>query len=157
MKKIYFSFLLIISYGGLSAQTTINFSYDESGNQILRNNCVICSLAPTWTTDSTLQPIEESVSSEQATLADFVSNQIQTFPVPVKTTLDITWAREVKRYITKIDLIPYNGFNIISSINVSSLNENSYTINMSAFSYGVYYLKFYLLDGSIYTRTITKE
>ena len=63
----------------------------------------------------------------------------------------------IKDYIAKIDLLPYNSFNIVASVNVKSLTDNSYVFRMGSFPYGVYYIKFYLTDGSVYTRTITKN
>ncbi|WP_294300138.1 hypothetical protein [uncultured Chryseobacterium sp.] len=67
------------------------------------------------------------------------------------------WDHEVKDYITKIELLPYNSFKILSFVDVGTLNNTSYVFRMESYPYGVYYLKFYLSDGSIYTRTVTKN
>lgn len=127
-----------------SDPTVVIFTYDDAGNQVFRGPtgpiCVSCRGA-------------ESESS----LADQMENKIQTAPVPVKTDLTVIWDLSIKDYISKIELLPYNAFNIMETVNVSSLTDNSYVFRMSNYSYGVYYLRFYLTDGSIYTRTVTKN
>jgi hypothetical protein len=123
------------------------FSYDDSGNQIRRGPelCMNCC--------ATCRPGEESPS----TLADLVANKIQAAPVPVKTDLTVLWDLSIRDFIVSIDLLPYNAFNITESVSIRSLNTNSYIFRMSHLPYGVYYLKFNLSDGSIYTRTVTKN
>ena len=122
------------------------FQYDDSGNQIYRgSNCTNCC--------ATCRPGEESSN----TLADMVANMIQAAPVPVKTDLTVLWDLSIRDFIVSIDLLPYNAFNITESVSIRSLNTNSYIFRMSHLPYGVYYLKFNLSDGSIYTRTVTKN
>lgn len=129
-----------------SDPSIVIFSYDNAGNQIYRGPdgliCANCQNSNTTITSS---------------LADQMANKIQAAPVPVKTDLTVIWDNSVKDYITKIDLLPYNAFTIVETVNVRSLADNSYVFKMSNYSYGVYYLKFYLKDGSIYTRTVTKN
>lgn len=126
--------------------TLVIFHYDDSGNQIYRGlGCVTCCV--------TCRPEQET----PATLADQVANKIQAAPVPVKTDLTVIWDLSIQNFIVSIDLLPYNAFNITESVNIKSLDTNSYIFRMSHLSYGVYYLKFNLTDGSVYTRTVTKN
>ena len=128
-----------------SDPTIVIFSYDNAGNQVFRGpNGIVCANC-------------KNGESTTISLADQIANKIQAAPVPVKTDLTVIWDLSIRDYIAKIELLPYNAFNIMETVNVSSLTDNSYVFRMSRYSYGVYYLKFYLTDGSIYTRTITKN
>ena len=160
MKKYLFSFLCFFCFQSFFYSQSIKiaaapgnpvdpslviFSYDDSGNQIFRGpDGIVC---------STCRPGEENTS----TLADQVANQIQAAPVPVKTDLTVLWDLSIRDFIISIDLLPYNAFNITESVNIRLLSTNSYIFRMSHLPYGVYYLKFNLSDGSIYTRTVTKN
>lgn len=161
MKKILplpFLFFSALIYSQL---TTINialppqpdpsiviFTYDIAGNQVYRGpdgiTCINCKN-------------EEDNETSVISLSDQVANKIKAAPVPVKTDLTVIWDLSIKDYITKIELLPYNAFNIMETVNVTSLTDNSYMFKMSNYAYGVYYIKFHLTDGSIYTRTVTKN
>ncbi|WHF51959.1 hypothetical protein QGN23_01480 [Chryseobacterium gotjawalense] len=139
---VYSQFAKILSQGDPSI---VLFGYDESGNQIFRG--------PSGNVCNTCRPGEEI----NTTLANQVANKIQAVPVPVKTDLTVLWDLSIRDFIVSIDLLPYNAFNITESINIRSLATNSYIFRMSHLPYGVYYLKFNLSDGSVYTRTVTKN
>lgn len=144
-KTILFSFFLVFLFTGYFRSQVI-FNYDDSGNQIYRG-----------TSSSTGRIASSTESASTPTLADQIANKIQTAPVPVKTVLNVIWEQDIKDYILKIDLLAYNSFQIMETVNVKSKMGNSYVFDMSKYPYGVYYLKFYLSDGNIYTRTITKN
>lgn len=130
-----------------SAQTAI-FKYDEAGNQIFRGLC-----------DGCKKISEKSSVAEEAkaqTIAQQVAHNIKVAPVPVKANLNILWDAKVKDYIRRIELVPYNDVQILNFFDMKTTSI-SCVFNMESYSYGVYYLKFYLSDGSIYTRTITKN
>lgn len=160
MKKLYsallITFVLLFFSSWIHAQSQkipispgdpsiVLFRYDDSGNQIFRGPegmvCTNCRLG------------EEPIS----TLSDQIANKIQAAPVPVKTDLTVLWDLSIRDFIVTIDLLPYNAFNITESVSIRSLNTNSYIFRMSHLPYGVYYLKFNLSDGSVYTRTVTKN
>lgn len=156
MKRFLFSFALFYFSLSLAQRNSINiaqppidnsvviFGYDEAGNQIFRGlGGVVC---------TTCKPSEP----QQQSLADLVSNKIKAAPVPVKDDLTVLWDVSIRDYIVSIDLLPYNAFNITESVNIKSLSDNSYVFRMSHLPYGVFYLKFNLSDGSVYTRTVTK-
>lgn len=128
-----------------SDPSLVIFGYDEAGNQIFRG--------PTGIVCNTCRPSETS----QHSLADQVANSINAAPVPVKEDLTVIWKEEIKDYIVSIDLLPYNAFRILKSVSIKSLDTNSYVFEMGHLPYGVYYLKFNLSDGSVYTRTVTKN
>lgn len=137
---------IIVGPPGPSDLTIVIFSYDDAGNQVFRGPTgIVCTSC------------KGSESESTASLADQVENKIKVAPVPVKTNLTVIWDLSIKDYITKIELLPYNAFNIMETVNVTSLTDNSYVFKMGNYSYGIYYLKFYLIDGSIYTRTVTKH
>lgn len=139
MKKIYISLLLII---GITSEAQVIFDYDEAGNQIYRG--------PT-------PPSGRMASNINSNLAEQIGNKIHVAPIPVKTALNIIMEKGVTDHIIKIELLPYNSFQIIESVDfLQSKKKNSYIFDMEKYPYGVYYLKFYLSDGSVYTKTITK-
>lgn len=144
-KPISLSLFLVILVVG-NAKSQVIFNYDDAGNQIYRG-----------TASGTGRMASSTESTSTPTLADQVANKIQAAPVPVKTSLNVIWEKDIKDYIVKIDLLAYNSFQIMETVDVKSKMGNSYTFDMNKYSYGVYYLKFYLSDGSVYTRTITKN
>lgn len=143
-KPISLSSLLVILIVG-NAKSQVIFNYDDAGNQIYRGT-----ISGTGRMANTMQ-------KATPTLADQVGNKIQAAPVPVKTVLNVIWEQDIKDYIVKIDLLPYNSFQVIETVDIKSKADNSYVFDMSSYPYGVYYLRFYLSDGSIYNRTITKN
>lgn len=149
MKKIYITALLL-PLATLSVKSQVIFEYDEAGNQIYRG---------LGSANKSASPNEEENTREisKTSLAETIGNKIKVAPVPVKTDLSVFWEEEIKDYIAKVDLLPYNAFNIIETVNISNLKTNSYIFRMSHLPYGVYYLRFYLNDGSIYTVTVTKN
>ncbi|MCG2794175.1 MAG: hypothetical protein L6262_11585 [Weeksellaceae bacterium] len=159
MKKILFSISFVFSsllYCQRSQVVVVGppqsdasivlFSYDTAGNQVFRG--------PSGSVCTGCRDAESNITTS---LADQLENKIHAAPVPVKTDLTIMWDLSIKDYIVKIELLPYNTFSILETVNVSSLSNNSYLFKMNRYNYGVYYIKFYLTDGSIYTRTITKN
>ncbi len=143
MKQLYISLFILV---GMTSKAQVIFTYDDSGNQIYRG-----------TASGTGRMASSTESTSIPTLADQIANKIQTAPVPVKTVLNVIWEQNIKDYILKIDLLAYNSFQIMETVDVKSKMGNSYVFDMSKYPYGVYYLKFYLSDGNIYTRTITKN
>ena len=147
MRRIYLTLLVIPFANILIKSQEVVFDYDESGNQIFRG------LLGNKKQATENKPEVKSI----APLAQSIANKIKVAPIPVKTDLNVFWDNEVTNYIKKIDLLPYNAFSIIETVNISNLRTNSYVFKMSHLSYGVYYLKFYLSDGTIYTATVTKN
>lgn len=161
MVKNYILLLFLITTNFLTAQIKTSgiqrpgpidnsiavFQYDEAGNQIYRGPQIL------WACITCKDQIQQAPLS----LADQIANKIQAAPVPVKTDLTVLWDFSIRDFIVSIELLPYNAFTITESVNIRSLNTNSYIFRMSHLPYGVYYLKFNLSDGSVYTRTVTKN
>jgi hypothetical protein len=124
------------------------FEYDEAGNQIYRGLCTYC-----VDNDINNDPANQTV----LTLAEQIESKIQTVPVPVQTNLTVMWDLSIKGYIAKIEMLPYNGFNILQNVSINSNSDNFYVFPMSSYPLGVYYLRFYLTDGSVYTRAVIKN
>ena len=146
MKKLYSLFGILVIFSSNQSKAQVIFNYDDAGNQIYRGTASGTGRMPS-STENTSTP----------TLVDQVANKIQTAPIPVKTVLNVIWEQDIKDYIVKIDLLAYNSFQIMETVDVKSKMGNSYVFNMNNYPYGVYYLRFYLSDGSIYNRTITKN
>ena len=146
MKKLYSLFGILVIFSSNQSKAQVIFNYDDAGNQIYRG-----------TASGTGRMASSTENTSTPTLVDQVANKIQTAPVPVKTVLNVIWEQDIKDYIVKIDLLAYNSFQIMETVDVKSKMGNSYVFNMNNYPYGVYYLRFYLSDGSIYNRTITKN
>lgn len=144
MKKLYFLFGILAIFSSNQTKAQVTFSYDDAGNQVLR-------------TSASGNRTSSSAEAPNTTLADQVGNKIQTAPVPVKTVLNVLWEQDIKDFIVKIEITAYNSFQIMDSVEIKNKSGNSYTFNMSNYPYGVYYVRFYLNDGSVYNRTITKN
>ncbi len=152
MRKSISTAVFFLLFGSSIYAQSVIFDYDEAGNQIFRGICDGCK-----NSNSDLFSKTQPKTSQSNTIAEKVAKSIRAAPVPVKTDLTVLWDAEVKDYITKIELLPYNSFKILSFVDVRTLNNTSYIFRMESYPYGVYYLKFYLSDGSIYTRTVTKN
>lgn len=146
MKKLYSLFGILVIFSSNQSKAQVIFNYDDAGNQIYRG-----------TASGTGRMASSTENTSTPTLVDQVANKIQTAPIPVKTVLNVIWEQDIKDYIVKIDLLAYNSFQIMETVDVKSKMGNSYVFNMNNYPYGVYYLRFYLSDGSIYNRTITKN
>ena len=143
MKKLYSLFGILVIFSSNLSKAQVIFNYDDAGNQIYRGTGT--------------GRMANTTESSTITLADQIANKIQAAPVPVKIVLNVIWEHDIKDYIVKIELLAYNSFQIMETVDVKSKMGNSYVFDMSKYPYGVYYLKFYLSDGNIYTRTITKN
>lgn len=150
MKKTISTTVFFLLLGSYSSAQTVIFEYDEAGNQVLRGLCMGCKSGSKISTPA-------DSKSKSLTISEEVANSIQLAPVPVKTSLTILWDVKVKDYIKRIELLPYNDVRILSFFDVKNTTNTSCIFNMESYSYGVYYIKFYLSDGSIYTKTITKH
>lgn len=152
MKKSISTAVLFLFFGSSLYAQSVIFEYDEAGNQIFRGICNGCRNSNSNLFSKTQQQV-----SQPKTIAEKVANSVRAAPIPVKTDLTVLWDAEVKDYITRIELLPYNSFKILSFVDVKTLRNTSCIFRMESYPYGVYYLKFYLSDGSIYTRTVTKN
>lgn len=152
MRKSISTAVFFLFFGSSIYAQSVIFEYDEAGNQIFRGKCDGCK-----NSNSDLFSKAQPQVSQPKTIVEKVANSVRAAPVPVKTDLTVLWDAEVKDYITKIELLPYNSFKVISFVDVRTLNNTSYIFRMEGYPYGVYYLKFYLSDGSVYTRTVTKN
>lgn len=152
MRKSISTAVFFLFFGSSLYAQSVIFEYDEAGNQIFRGICNGCK-----NSNSDLFSKTWPQASQPKTIAQKVANSVRATPVPVKTDLTVLWDKEVNDYITKIELLPYNSFKILSFIDVRTLTNTSYIFRMESYPYGVYYLKFYLSDGSVYTRTVTKN
>ena len=144
-KTILPSLFLVFLFNG-NAKSQVIFNYDDAGNQIYRG-----------TSTGTGRIASPSIKENPSTLADQISNQIQIAPNPVETYLNVFWKENIANSIVKIELLPYNSFTIIEYVNLENKKSNQYRFNMTNLPYGVYYLKFYLSDGSTIAKTITKN
>lgn len=98
---------LIILVLGVSlfskAQTKINFSYDDAGNQTSRVLCINCIAKAT--TDDTK---EKAVSTEE-NLEKVTEDLISYYPNPVKEELYLQWDLKEDNYVTSVKVYSIAG------------------------------------------------
>lgn len=143
--KLILLFVIFLYTESYKAQTItkVLFEYDEAGNQIFRGP------------DSSGKITKQKETNEIK--FKLIADKIKVASVPVITDLNIFWEKELSGYILSIDLLPYNAFKILEHIEVKNNSTNSCQFYMGNRPYGVYYLKFNLSDGAVYTVKVTKN
>lgn len=152
MKSILFiSLFLLCGLFFSKAQIRLVFSYDESGNQISRLLLL-----------NTVKPISNipvphisSVEKEKTEEELFWEN-IQIYPIPIKSTLTLSWNTEMRDLISNINIYEHSTFSNLFAIKTNNFN-NKIDINMTGYRMGVYILSFTLKNGKTYTKNIIKE
>ncbi|MCX8530808.1 hypothetical protein [Chryseobacterium luquanense] len=161
MKKVLYCFAVFSAnwaYGQIIIQppTSVNFEYDEAGNQKYRGDGVLSrnqnvGLEQTYILDSSDAPTTSAVLTEQ----EFWNN-IGIYPVPVKDILTIDWTENVNDLISSVGLYQQSTVHwVFQSEKIPSLNRKL-QINMSKQYMGVYILVFTLKDGRRVSKNITK-
>lgn len=125
--------MLIFSSLLANSQSRIDFSYDDAGNQIIRQLCLGCRYENT-TNDSVAL---EDVKDEDFNFF-FQGDVISYYPNPVKEELFLKWELINGKNVEKIEVYTLNGqsikkytnFDASNKLNIpfSSLPEGVYTI-----------------------------
>jgi len=124
MKHIYYVLLLFITYGSY-AQQTFSFTYDEAGNQKIRQ--LICINCRTSDKNET-QDLSLTESS------DFP--QISFYPNPVQEELYLKWQIDKNLYVNSIEVYTMQGQIVYSKQNLSQ--SDTANIVFSNFAQGIY-------------------
>lgn len=125
---------LIILVLGVSlfskAQTKINFSYDDAGNQTSRVLCINCIAKAT--TDDTK---EKAVSTEE-NLEKVTEDLISYYPNPVKEELYLQWDLKEDNYVTSVKVYSIAG-QVVRNYKTNGATKNL-IIPFQSFPSGVY-------------------
>lgn len=145
-KKVFFVFLLLVSIGGLKAQTLI-FEYETGGNQIIRQYCVSCS--------PTSKAVNKTITNTDK--QEFPSSvyQVKIYPNPTKDKANLVWSPELGDMIQKVEYVAYN-FTQYREIPFNK-KENKVTLDLSDQPIGMYVVIFHLNTGEKLTYKVLKQ
>lgn len=148
---------LMIGFLGFS-QTEVYFKYDEAGNQRYRGIDAAGKKA-----EETVSKLQEQVKvaavAKQTPVIDEKTfwKQIRLYPVPVNDYLTIDWTEEVDGLIESVSLYQHSTVHWkFQQQNIPDLNRQV-KINMTAYDWGVYVVRFTLKDGRVFSKNITKR
>ena len=141
MKK---SFLFILVFGLFSvfsfAQDTLNFSYDDAGNQVEKE----IPPPPTTTNPTGYYFINE------------LPKEIRIFPNPTSSLVTIDWTEAYKGKIAHILIMPVSGYSLLK-LSLIGENDLKFEFDMTSQIAGIYPTFIYLKDGGIISTKIIKQ
>lgn len=149
-KKLLSLSTILIGFFGFS-QTEVYFKYDEAGNQRYRG--------PDVNAKQTSEALAKTVADPKNLLMDEKTflKQIRIYPVPVNDYLTIDWTEEADDLIQSVSLYQHSTvYWKFQQQNIPSLNRQL-KINMTGYEWGVYILRFTLIDGRVISKNITKR
>lgn len=147
----HFLLLVMITFSlAIQAQTKINFTYDNAGNQISRVLCLNCS----GKNSSTVS--KETVAATEEDLQKFFPEDVLSYyPNPVLEELYLKWQLTNDNYVKALRVYSFNG-QILRSFNQSESN-NSQTIPFQSYPAGVYLIVLEYSNGEQKTIKIIKK
>jgi len=148
MKHLHtLSFLLLFyslqGFSQFGAAPTLQFAYDQSGNQVLRCRYG-CFRRPANNTES---------ENEKNKITEQTENQFKYFPNPVTDELTLNWTINK---ITSIYVFDMNS-KLLNNFEVKNSKNNSYKIPFTNYIQGVYIVKVLFEDQSVKMFKIIKK
>jgi len=138
MKFIYLSFLCLLSIAGIS-QTKLSFSFDASGNQVLRT---AVSSARKMATEPV---VKDSIFAER-----FVA-----FPIPVTNNLTVKWVSDKANPLQLLQLHTVEG-KLLFQQKITSQN-GQINLDFSVYTWGMYILTGVNADGKTHVIKIVRQ
>ena len=138
----YYTFLFFIFSLLSSAQDKILFSYDNAGNQILREICINC------TARTTSKPVKELKKEDLIEI-----DQISYYPNPVIEELFLSWKLVPEKTVQKIEVFTISG----KSLQGYLPQSDQITIGFSGYPSGIYFVHFNYNNGEVKTIKIIKK
>lgn len=147
MKTLLLTFLTFIAIsisaqqqmGALGVETKLQFTYDNSGNQIERK---FQSLV-----------ISPKQSEEDSSFSQLYEEMIKIYPNPTKGKFYIEWEKEISSLISMVEVLSTSA--IIQANRVES-NQNMLNIDLTSKQSGIYFVRFTFTDGSIVSKKVIK-
>lgn len=149
MKKVFLISLVMAAFGA-NAQTTVSFSYDNEGNQTLREICLTCRKAVSTDSIKTLETLTESDLIKDEQFAN-----VSYYPNPVREELYLKWTMNNDEFITQATLFTMTGQQIFEYQNLS--NREGVTIGFQSQPQGFYNLVLYYNTGKKKVLKILKK
>jgi hypothetical protein len=146
------NFILVFFFLSLFCNAQkIRFTYDASGNQILRTVCPGCSSKNSQTPLTS----EYSKLENESLQKFFPEDVISYYPNPVLDELFIKWDLTNDNNVIYIEIFGING-QVLKKID-SLVNQNSHVINFSQYPAGIYFVNLNYAIGEPKTIKILKN
>lgn len=147
----YFTLLILCLFGlQINAQSSIQFSYDNSGNQIERKYCYGCSAK-----NSNEIPKEIAELKQEDLQKFFPEDVISYYPNPVKEQLYLKWELINDVKVSSIRVFSLSGQVIKSYDNLEG--KNSFVIQFSSLPQNIYSIVLVYTNGDEKPIKIIKE
>ncbi|WP_426483549.1 T9SS type A sorting domain-containing protein [Flavobacterium sp. 2] len=147
-----FLLLIFIHYSFIStAQTKLNFSYDQAGNQLSRILCINCISKPAKEN----KEVEAVAITENELEKFFPEDVISYYPNPVKEELYLQWQLAGDNYVTSISVYSVTGQMLRTFQSNSS--SNNLNIPFQQYPAGVYLVLLSYKDGGEKSIKIIKQ
>lgn len=131
------------------AQTKLNFSYDQAGNQITRMLCINC----VSQTAKNTQDIE--IAAESNLEKFFPDDVISYYPNPVKEELYLQWELKNDNYVASVHVYSMTG-QVLRTFQINA-GANNLSIPFQQYSTGVYLVLLSYKDGGEKSIKIIKK
>lgn len=145
MKALLFTILVCI-FLSLQAQevdimgveTKLQFTYDDSGNQIERKFQLL---------------VIGKQSDENLLLSNLYEEMIKVYPNPTRGRFYVEWEKEVSSYLSIVEVLSASA---IIQANTIESNQKMLSIDLTSKQSGIYFVRFTFTDGSIITKKVIK-
>ncbi len=144
MKTILFTLLVCFVFslsaqqlGTIGTETKLQFTYDNSGNQIERK----------------FQSLVISPKQSEEELSKLYEELIKIYPNPTKGKFYIQWEKEISSHISMVEVLSTSA--IIQANRIES-NQNMLNIDLTSKLSGIYFVNFTFTDGSIVSKKVIK-
>jgi hypothetical protein len=137
--------------GGTGAYNTIEFEYDNAGNQT-RRKFIYLSARPS---SNSITQKEKMVAKQEDYIESDIYPEISYYPNPVRSELFIKWTDTAEKDIQTIELYDLSGKLFMTYKNQSSLDAN--TINFENYPTGIYNIMLLYNSGEIKNLKVVKQ
>jgi|SRR5690606_26859916 len=125
--------------GTMGVETKLQFTYDDSGNQVERKFQTLI--------------IVGKQSEEDLPLSQLYEEMIQVYPNPTRGKFYIEWEKEVTSLISMVEVLSASA--IIQANRIES-NQNILNVDLTSKQSGIYFIRFTFTDGSIVSKKVIK-
>ncbi len=127
---------------GNPSSKLIVFSYDNSGNQIMRQFV------------ENFSPIQDKNEPQQELpLSELFEKAIIVYPNPTRGLFYIEWEKEISNYIFQVRVLSASA--VLQLLEVKN-SENKLSIDLTLSQSGIYFVQFIFTDQSIVSKKIIK-
>lgn len=120
MKKLFYALSLFTALNANGQETKLNFSYDNEGNQIMRE--IVFQRENATAKDSLVKL--ETIAEQEMIPAD-VENTLSYYPNPVSEELYLKWGNQDQTFVNGIEVYSLSGQSIQKIDNLKGANSKA--------------------------------